>query len=154
MYCITLRSRVDARITGWFDGSDSRWSTDYKRQKLFDEKRDARSVCQELRELCPRNAKFINVEAVYDIALDGRRSDPRDLGELSYERLCTPQVVAAGSSSSPRAGDPLDGAWDLRECRRLGSGVGQAELSPTFHPAPQHGDVRHAGLPQLICRDR
>jgi hypothetical protein len=66
MYCITLRSRVDARITGWFDGSDSRWSTDYKLQKLFDEKRDARSVCQELRELCPRNAKFINVEAVYD----------------------------------------------------------------------------------------
>ena len=111
MYCITLRSRVDARITGWFDGSDSRWSTDYKRQKLFDKKRDARSVCQELRELCPRNAKFINVEAVYDIALDGRRSDPRDLGELSYERVCTLQVVGAGSSSSPRVGDTLDGAW-------------------------------------------
>ena len=66
MYCITLRSRVDGRIAGWFDGSESRWSTDYKRQKLFGEKRDARSVCQELRELCPRNAKFINVEAVYD----------------------------------------------------------------------------------------
>jgi hypothetical protein len=86
MYCITLRSRVDARITGWFDGSDSRWSTDYKRQKLFDEKREARSVCQELRELCPRNAKFINIEAVYDIALDGRRSDPRDLEASSLTR--------------------------------------------------------------------
>jgi hypothetical protein len=113
MYCITLRSRVDGRIAGWFDGSDSRWSTDYKRQKLFDEKRDARSVCQKLRELCPRNANFINVEAVYDIALDGTRSDPRDLGGLFYERLCTLQVVAADSSSSPRAGDPLDGAWGL-----------------------------------------
>jgi hypothetical protein len=63
MYCITLRSRTDARITGWYDGSDSRWSTDHKRQKLFDKQADARAVCQELRERCPRNAKLINVEA-------------------------------------------------------------------------------------------
>jgi len=64
MYCITLRSRTDAKITGWYDGSESRWSTDYRRQKLFDEKRDARPVCQDLRKLCPRNATVINIEAV------------------------------------------------------------------------------------------
>ena len=62
MYCITLRSRHDARITGWYDGSESRWSTDRKRQSLFTKKRDARRVCLELRKLCPRNAEFINVE--------------------------------------------------------------------------------------------
>jgi hypothetical protein len=63
MYCITLRSRTDARITGWYDGSDGRWSTDHKRQKRFDKKRDARPICHELRSLCPRNAKVINIEA-------------------------------------------------------------------------------------------
>jgi hypothetical protein len=63
MYCITLRSRVDVTITSWYDGSASRWSTDRKRQKLFDNKRDAGTICRELRKLCPRNAKFINVEA-------------------------------------------------------------------------------------------
>jgi hypothetical protein len=62
MYCITLRSRVDARITGWYDGSDSRWSTDRKRQSLFAMKHDAGPICQELRRLCPRNAEFINIE--------------------------------------------------------------------------------------------
>jgi hypothetical protein len=40
-YCITLRSRTDATITGWYDGSDSRWSTDHNRQKVFDKKSDA-----------------------------------------------------------------------------------------------------------------
>jgi hypothetical protein len=35
--------------------------------------RDARPVCQELRTLCPRNAKFINVEAAQNVALDGAR---------------------------------------------------------------------------------
>jgi hypothetical protein len=40
-YCITLRS--DERITGWYDGSNSRWSTDHTRQKLFDKKRDAKT---------------------------------------------------------------------------------------------------------------
>ena len=65
-YRITLRSRTDARITGWYDGSDSRWSTDHKRQKVFDKKRDARPVCHELRSLCPRNAKVINIEAEQD----------------------------------------------------------------------------------------
>jgi hypothetical protein len=62
-YCITLRSRTEARITGWYDGSDSRWSTDRNRQKVFDKKSDARPVCHELRSLCPRNAEVINIEA-------------------------------------------------------------------------------------------
>ena len=62
-YCITLRSRTDAKITGWYDGSDGRWSTDYKRQKLFDKKHDAGPVCDELRRRCPRNARAINIEA-------------------------------------------------------------------------------------------
>jgi hypothetical protein len=78
MFCITLRSRIDARITSWYDGSASRWSTDHKRQKLFDKKRDAGPICRELRKLCPRNAKFINVEAAFNAALeaggDGRPS--------------------------------------------------------------------------------
>jgi hypothetical protein len=70
MFCITLRSRIDARITSWYDGSASRWSTDHKRQKLFDKKRDAGPICRELRKLCPRNANFINVEAAYNAALE------------------------------------------------------------------------------------
>jgi len=61
-YRITLRSRTNASITAWYDGSRSRWSTDHTRQKLFDKKRDAKPVCHELRRLCPRNAKVINIE--------------------------------------------------------------------------------------------
>src|ERR1700722_2929167 len=69
-YSITLRSRTDERITGWYDGSDSRWSTDHRRQKLFDNKRDARPVCEKLRSVCPRNAEVINIEAEQDAELD------------------------------------------------------------------------------------
>jgi hypothetical protein len=65
-YCITLRSRTDARITGWYDGSGARWSTDHDRQKVFDKKSDAGPVCHELRSLCPRNAEVINIEAKLD----------------------------------------------------------------------------------------
>ena len=66
-YCITLRSRTDTRITtGWYDGSACRWSTDHKREKLFDSKRDARAVCDELRSRCPRNAEVINIEVAQD----------------------------------------------------------------------------------------
>jgi hypothetical protein len=68
-YCITLRSRIDTRIiTGWYAGSNCRWSTDHKRQKLFDHKQDARAVCHELRSLCPRNAQVINIEEAQDDA--------------------------------------------------------------------------------------
>jgi hypothetical protein len=61
-YSITLRSRIDATITGWYDGSRSRWSTDHKRRRLFDNKREAKSIREELRSLCPRNATAINIE--------------------------------------------------------------------------------------------
>ena len=61
-YSITLRSRTDATVTGWYDGSSSRWSTDHTRQKLFDNKHEAKSVRDELRYLCPQNATVINVE--------------------------------------------------------------------------------------------
>ena len=33
------------------------------RQKRFDNPRDASTVCRELRSLCPRNAKVINIES-------------------------------------------------------------------------------------------
>jgi hypothetical protein len=65
-YCITLRSRSDDTITGWYDGSNGRWSTDHKRQKLFDKRHDATPVCHQLRSLCPRNAKAINIEVERD----------------------------------------------------------------------------------------
>src|SRR5215472_8919516 len=66
-YCITLRSRTDTRIiTGWYAGSASRWSTDHRRLKLFDNKYHARAVCRELRNLSPRNAAVINIEVAQD----------------------------------------------------------------------------------------
>jgi hypothetical protein len=61
-YSIALRSRTDATVTGWYDGSRGRWSTDHKRRRLFDNKHKAKSICDELRSLCPRNAKVINIE--------------------------------------------------------------------------------------------
>jgi hypothetical protein len=69
-YCITLRSRNERRITGWYDGSHSRWSTDHRRQKIFERKCDAKQGCHELRQLCPRNANLINIEprrAIFDV---------------------------------------------------------------------------------------
>ena len=63
-YSITLRSRIDATITGWYDGSRSRWSTDHKRRRRFDNKHEAKSIRDELRSLCPRNAKVITIEPV------------------------------------------------------------------------------------------
>jgi hypothetical protein len=65
-YCITLRSRTDARTTGWYAGRNCLWSTDHTRQKRFDDPHDASTVCHELRSLCPRNAKVINIEATGD----------------------------------------------------------------------------------------
>jgi hypothetical protein len=66
-YCITLRSRTDTRIiTGWYAGSNCRWSTDHERRKLFDTKHDARPICHELRSVCPHNAKVINIEVAQD----------------------------------------------------------------------------------------
>jgi hypothetical protein len=85
-YCITLRSKTDrskteTRVTGWYVGGNCRWSTDHKRRKLFDELRDAGSVCHELRALCPRNAELINIEAArcdfsQDVVSPARDRDP------------------------------------------------------------------------------
>jgi hypothetical protein len=61
-YCITLRSRTDASVTGWYAGRNCRWSTDRERQIRFDNPDDASAVCRELRNLCPRNASVISVE--------------------------------------------------------------------------------------------
>jgi hypothetical protein len=61
-YSITLQCRIDATITGWYDGSRSRWSTDHKRRMLFDNKHEAKLIREELRSLCPRNAEVINIE--------------------------------------------------------------------------------------------
>jgi hypothetical protein len=64
-YCITLRSRTDAKITGWYAGSRTcRWSTDHNRRKRFYNPREVSAVCQELRNLCPRNAAVINIEVI------------------------------------------------------------------------------------------
>ena len=75
-YSITLRSRTDAGITGWYDGSTTRWSTDHTRQKLFGDKYEAKLIRDELRSLCPRNAAVINVEParVEEKALAGHSS--------------------------------------------------------------------------------
>ena len=62
LYCITFRSKLDARITGWYTGSESRWSTDHTRKKLFGHKEEAEPVAMALRELCPHNAENILVE--------------------------------------------------------------------------------------------
>ena len=67
-YCITLRSRTDARITGWYAGRNARWSTDQSRQRRFENQHDAIAVCHELRSLCPRNAEVINIEVARDDA--------------------------------------------------------------------------------------
>ena len=67
-YCITLRSRTDAEITGWYAGRNSVWSTDHKRKQRFDNPQDASAVCKDLRSRCPRNAKVINIEVAEDDA--------------------------------------------------------------------------------------
>ena len=61
MYCVTLRSRIDSRITAWYDGSDSRWSTDHKRQRLFDKKGDANPIWVGLAERLGRPIGEISV---------------------------------------------------------------------------------------------
>ena len=65
-YCITLRSRTDAKITGWYAGKNCVWSTDRTRQKRFGNSQDASAVRNELRSRCPRDAKVINIEVTQD----------------------------------------------------------------------------------------
>lgn len=93
-YCITLRSRTDARITGWYAGTNLRWSTDHKRQKQFDNPRDAVAVCDELRDLCPRNAEGINIEVT--------EGDPNLVGRSLSERVESSRAAGRGASIAPR----------------------------------------------------
>jgi hypothetical protein len=86
-YCITLRSRTDTRITGWYTGRNTPWSTDDTRQKQFDNKHEASAVCHELRSLCPRNAEVINVEIA---------QDDRDRGRTWRGDIHLGQLVEAG----------------------------------------------------------
>ena len=65
-YCITLQSRTVGRITGWYTGGNSRWSTDHTRRKVFDNKHAASAVCHELRSLCRRNAKVFEIDIARD----------------------------------------------------------------------------------------
>jgi len=106
-YCITLRSRTNERITGWYIGGNCRWSTDHKRQKRFENKRDAGAVCKELRDLCPRNAKVINIEATAGAQNLAGSSRP--------ERVESSRATVPGASIAPRTdvaitSPPLDPA--------------------------------------------
>jgi hypothetical protein len=83
-YCIALRSRTDGTITGWYDGSAGRWSTDHTRQTVFDTERAARPVCQHLRSLCPRNAEVINIEKVLKNSAERKKLEERSV-PLSIE---------------------------------------------------------------------
>ena len=83
-----------------YAGGSCRWSTDHKRRKLFDEIRDARPVCHELRALCPRNAELINIEAA-------RRDFSLDVMPLVRDRdplpVASPTRDASGSLQAGRA---------------------------------------------------
>jgi hypothetical protein len=94
-YCITLRSRTNASITAWYDGSRSRWSTDHTRQKLFDKKRGAKPVCHELRRLCPRNAKVINIEPLMSIGGCEADSPHKRGNEDRWERKSCSRKIGA-----------------------------------------------------------
>jgi hypothetical protein len=92
-YYITLRSRTDASITAWYDGSERRWSTDHQRQKLFEKKRDAVSVCHDLRKLCPRNANVINIEErAYGSLTTSRAKGPAHVSGLERAAARPPSV--------------------------------------------------------------
>ncbi len=65
-YCITLQSRAEERITGWYAGGNSRWTTDHKRRKVFGNKHDASAVFRQLRSACLRNAKVFKIDVAQD----------------------------------------------------------------------------------------
>jgi hypothetical protein len=53
----SIQNRCEGSLAG-MTAATSRWSTDHKRQKVFDKKHDA--------SLCPRKAKVINIEPEQD----------------------------------------------------------------------------------------
>jgi hypothetical protein len=91
LYCITFRSKFDARITGWYTGSHSRWSTDDTRKKLFDRKEEAEPVAMALRELCPSNAQKIKVET-QGVGDTNSNEESGSLPQSGSSRWCEPEV--------------------------------------------------------------
>ena len=61
MYCITLRSKFDNTIVGWYDASASNFSTDQRRAKVFLDRDDADLVANQLRRQYPRIAQYVDV---------------------------------------------------------------------------------------------
>jgi hypothetical protein len=84
-YSIALRPGTGATITGWYDGSRGRSSTNHQRRRLFDNKHEAKWIRDELRSLCPRNVKVINIE-------------PELVGELGV--VAVPGLISAPSAPS------------------------------------------------------
>ena len=122
-YCITLRSRPDGRITGWYDGSIKCWSTDRWREKLFDKKRDAKPICRELRSRWPRNAPVINIEAEQPEVASPMYSGPserRDTRQITdrtgiQNRLELEQEIEAFETlRSERHADRINGDFNTR----------------------------------------
>ena len=118
-YCITLRSRPDGQITGWYDGSIKCWSTDRSRQKLFAKKRDAKSICHELHSLWPRNAPVIKIEQpevmspMYSGPTEGR--DTRRISDKTgIQNRPEPEIEMIETLCSERQADRIDEEFDTR----------------------------------------
>ena len=69
MYCITLRSKFDDTIVGWYDQSASNFSTDQRRAKVFGDRDAAAMVAHHLRHRYPRVANHIDVSAIEPTAI-------------------------------------------------------------------------------------
>ena len=65
-YCITLRSRTNAMITGWYAGGNGGWSTDHKRQKLFGNKSGPEPFATNCVASARVNVRVINIEVAED----------------------------------------------------------------------------------------
>jgi len=63
MYIITLRNKFDTSVVGWFDGSQSHFSTDQRRAKVFLDRDHADLVANQLRRQYPRMAQYVEVTA-------------------------------------------------------------------------------------------
>ena len=90
--------------SAWYDGSNYRWSTDYTRQVLFKKKTDAKLICDELRSLCPRNAKVINIEPEQvGPSLDLLRADLLEGSKTAWRNRRFPVAAVAHSPAATAA---------------------------------------------------
>ena len=69
MYCITLRSKFDDTIVGWYDQSASGFSTDQRRAKIFHDRDAADLVADQLRRRYLRIAQYVDVSAIEPTAI-------------------------------------------------------------------------------------